>query len=55
MQIARVRIRNFRCFTGLKEWDVDGVPNRDLNLLISLNGPSIDSRFKKSVNLRILV
>ena len=39
MRIARVRVRNFRCFAGTSEkWGLDWLPNRDLNLLIGSNG-----------------
>ncbi|MEN6426176.1 MAG: AAA family ATPase [Phycisphaerales bacterium] len=39
MQVARVCIRNFRCFGGSDEgWGLDWLANRDLNLLIGPNG-----------------
>ena len=39
MRLARVRIRNFRCFAGTEQrWGLDWLPSRDLNLLIGPNG-----------------
>jgi len=36
MKLARLRVRNFRCFCGEDWWD--WIPNRGLNLLIGPNG-----------------